>query len=618
MATNWHVNAEARDASGRPKVRSVFDEACGEGDSLSDSGGTFDLDSRALAVAAAAGGTTEGLQITAVPMAATQQVNAPDRHSGGKPPSGPLFDEIYMVGDSWSDSGLHFELSSQLLAIAAAAGVDTAGLQPIPFPPYAHQYSNGPVFPEITADLLGAQLVNFSGGGAQALGVFPFGVIAGFIYPPEVIAAVAASPEGQALLNHDLNLSGQLADLVAAKQAQPPAAHSALVSLIGFNDIRGLEASFDPAHPGSSIGAALHLAGQIVQANLGAAYTAFDSGIGTVVFETLPAASFSPFADELPPALVATEDAAVSFVNLGLKAGAQALRALGHDVRIVDMARMAEEVGADPGTFGFLSVDEPMLLGDGHGVRFTVNPNAPPEQQAAFFDPIHPTTNLHGVFGAFSAAALASHADFRGAGNDVILGRSGEDLVLAGGGNDRAQLRGGNDILLGGLGDDGADGERGADLIAGGAGNDRLAGGAGSDVLAGNAGDDRLDGGAGNDALIDGLGSDRLFGGAGNDWFFATRAQLLGGSGPDSDLFYGGAGFDTLAVLLDPATLAAEQANVAANFVPGHEFTFSGMDLTITGIERIVLTTQFGFTDVVRPNGNLGAQLDQADLFGLI
>ena len=96
----------------------------------------------------------------------------------------PLFDEIYAVGDSWSDSGMHFGLSSQVLALAADAGVNTDGLKPIPFPPYAHKYSNGPVFPEITADLLGAELTNFSGGGAQALGTFPFGVIAGFGIPP--------------------------------------------------------------------------------------------------------------------------------------------------------------------------------------------------------------------------------------------------------------------------------------------------------------------------------------------------------------------------------------------------------------------------------------------------
>ena len=137
-----------------------------------------------------------------------------------------LFQEIYEVGDSWSDSGVHFGLSSRLLALAAAAGVDTEGLKPIPFPPYAHKYSNGPIYPEITADLLGASLVDFAGGGAQALGTFPFGVIAGFVYPPEVVAAVAASPEGRAILNQNLSLPGQVADFVALTSAEPPSAAS--------------------------------------------------------------------------------------------------------------------------------------------------------------------------------------------------------------------------------------------------------------------------------------------------------------------------------------------------------------------------------------------------------
>ena len=182
----------------------------------------------------------------------------------------------------------------ELLALAAAANVNTDGLQPIPFPPYAHQYSNGPVFPEITADLLGAELINFSAGGAQALGIFPFGVIAGFVYPPEVSAAVGASAEGQALLNHNLNLPGQVDDLIAATSAEPPSKHSALVSMIGLNDIAALEATFDPAHPGALMGDALHLAGQIVQADLDLAHTAFDQGIGTVIFDTLPATTFRP------------------------------------------------------------------------------------------------------------------------------------------------------------------------------------------------------------------------------------------------------------------------------------------------------------------------------------
>ena len=71
-------------------------------------------------------------------------------------------------------------------------------------------------------------------------------------------------------------------------------------------------------------------------------------------------------------------------------------------------------------------------------------------------------------------------------------------------------------------------------------------------------------------------------------------------------------------LLVDAATLAAVQADVDAHFVPGHAFTFSTMDLTITGIERIELTTEFGFTDVPLPGGELGERVHQADLFGLL
>ena len=280
----------------------------------------------------------------------------------------------------------------------------------------------------------------------------------------------------EAVFAHNINLSGQVADLVAATSAQPPSADSALVSLIGLNDLRGLVATFDPGDPADLIGV-LQTAGGIVQANLAVAHTAFDLGIGTVIFETLPAASFFPVANELPPQLQAIGDAAVDVVNLGLQAGAFALRLQGHDVRVVDTARMADEISADPGTFGFLSLDEPTLLGNGRGVEFAFNPAAPPLEQTAFFDVLHPTTNLHGVLGVFSAESLTSRTDFRGGGNDFIIGRSGDDLVLAGAGNDQASLGAGNDILLSGLGNDVADGGQGSDLMAGGAGNDRLSGG---------------------------------------------------------------------------------------------------------------------------------------------
>ena len=82
--------------------------------------------------------------------------------------AGPLFDEIYAVGDSLSDSGGIFELSSLALAsrqLPARHARDTA--HPVR-PPYEGKFSNGPVLPEITAELLGATLINFSFGGAQA------------------------------------------------------------------------------------------------------------------------------------------------------------------------------------------------------------------------------------------------------------------------------------------------------------------------------------------------------------------------------------------------------------------------------------------------------------------
>src|SRR5262249_688244 len=279
----------------------------------------------------------------------------------------------------------------------------------------------------------------YAGGGAQALGTFPFGVIAGFVYPPEVIAAAAATPVGQAILNQNLSLPGQVGDFVAATSAQPLSAHSALGSMIGLNAIAVFE-----VHPGGSVGGALEVAGQIVQADLDLAHTAFDRGIGTVIFDTLPATTFRPSQSQFPPELQAIGDAAANAVNQGLKAGALELRQKGYDVRIVDLARMADEVRADPGTFGFLNVDQPVLLGDGHGVVFSPNPDAPPVQQAAFWDPEHPTTNLHGVFGAFSAASLTSHTDFRGGGDDAIFGGAGNDFVLAGPGEQPAALGAGH------------------------------------------------------------------------------------------------------------------------------------------------------------------------------
>jgi phospholipase/lecithinase/hemolysin len=320
-----------------------------------------------------------------------------------------------------------------LLSLAAADDINTTGLQPIPVsPPYAGKFSNGPVLPEITAQLLGAQLINFSFGGAEALGTQTLEDAAGPAIPASVKAAIAALPPDQkaqidAVLDRNINLSGQMADLVAETSAHPPSAHSALVDLIGLNDLQALEGTFDPSNPQALIGEAAQVVVGIVKADLGVAHTAFNQGIGTVVFETLPEPSFFPAGQQLPPELQAIGDAAVDAINLGLKVDAAELRREGHDARVVDLAKVTDEISADPAAFGFQDLSQPTLLGN--GIEFSPNPAAPPPDQTAFFDPLHPTTKLHAVLAQFAAASLTSHGHGWAGGNDSLTGSQGSDLA---------------------------------------------------------------------------------------------------------------------------------------------------------------------------------------------
>jgi Ca2+-binding RTX toxin-like protein len=77
-------------------------------------------------------------------------------------------------------------------------------------------------------------------------------------------------------------------------------------------------------------------------------------------------------------------------------------------------------------------------------------------------------------------------------------------------------------------------GDAGDDLLLGRTGNDRLDGGAGNDTLFGDAGDDVITGGDGIDRLDGGLGYDVLTGGSGRDTFdFNTAADSVRGARRD-------------------------------------------------------------------------------------
>lgn len=89
--------------------------------------------------------------------------------------------------------------------------------------------------------------------------------------------------------------------------------------------------------------------------------------------------------------------------------------------------------------------------------------------------------------------------------------------------------------LLGTAGDDVLRGTNGVDVILGLGGDDTIAGVNAADVICGGAGDDRIDGGNGDDVLLGGFGDDSLIGANGAD-------RLVGGPGAD-DLSQGrGAG----------------------------------------------------------------------------
>ncbi len=119
------------------------------------------------------------------------------------------------------------------------------------------------------------------------------------------------------------------------------------------------------------------------------------------------------------------------------------------------------------------------------------------------------------------------------AGNDIINGTAGNDVIVGGDGNDTINGLGGNDRICGDAGNDTINGGNGDELVLGGPGADVINGDAGNDVLVGNAGagdvndgNDTINGGPGNDFLDGWVGNDTLSGGPGND-------QLRGEAGVD-------------------------------------------------------------------------------------
>ena len=85
------------------------------------------------------------------------------------------------------------------------------------------------------------------------------------------------------------------------------------------------------------------------------------------------------------------------------------------------------------------------------------------------------------------------------AGNEVVVGTAGDDVLVGGSGNDVLCGLGGDDVLSGESGNDHLDGGSDDDVLSGGSGNDHLDGGAGIDTLNGGSGNNTLTNGETND-----------------------------------------------------------------------------------------------------------------------
>ena len=202
---------------------------------------------------------------------------------------------------------------------------------------------------------------------------------------------------------------------------------------------------------------------------------------------------------------------------------------------------------------------------------------------------------------------------------DEIYGYGGDDVLLGGGGNDYLDGMIGKDTMSGGAGDDDYGVNNSSDVVdeSSGEGRDLViasvsyelpdfveeialfgdkpingTGNALANYMAGNGGANRLQGHAGNDTLTGLGGNDLLDGGDGNDQLVGGNGAdvLRGGNGIDSLTWHardrvvdGGAGNDTLEVVLSLNLLQVDNDVIA---------DIERISLAGNGIDRLTLNVQ--------------------------
>lgn len=502
------------------------------------------------------------------------------------------FDRLVYFGDSLTDSGGFFDASSKVAIF---------GVPPV-LAGYAGQFSNGPVYADLTPGLIGVEggeELNFAVGGAQLLTDFTIGDAlagSGLIRPDALEEDLAFR----------MDYKGQVARFLESEAAERDLSQTAVSILIGLNDFN----DFAPTSEETVLEEGIAYGVTLATLTLEDAAPLFAAGVGTAILHTLPDVSVFPGTQNDPPELQALATLVSGAYNSTLLAGAAELSALGVAVKIVDTAAIYGAVERDFASFGFQTLDDTVVLGsNGAGGPNPANFGIP-EDQIAFFDSVHPTEAFHGILAGFEVASLTSDVAIGTDEADRIVGSRRDDLAVGAEGDDMIFLRRGDDVALTGLGDDTARGGAGEDLIAGGAGADRLTGGGGGDVIADGLGDDRTWGGGGDDLIIDGQGADTHRGGAGDDVFIFTEEALrqraaiddviepsLAGvdevvDGPIRERIVGGAGEDTLILRVENAEDVFGLDLTAPNAA-----IFPELGLLIRSIENVMVVEGTDLTD---------------------
>ncbi|MDY6940705.1 MAG: SGNH/GDSL hydrolase family protein [Cyanobacteriota bacterium] len=459
--------------------------------------------------------------------------------------------QIYAFGDSYSDDGRSFELSTD----AVNAGVPDSFILPADpalglYDPQG-RWTNGPTAVEVLAQELQVDLTDYAVGGAKSGN----GNYYSWLDPVE-----------------DTGVFGQIEQFSTELSGQPADPDALYFLFASANDL------FEYTDFGLP-GTVEELAAQTVEntiegvsdlAELGAqqflVVNSSDLDIlpGVIEFGQVEEATlFTDEVNELLPQALETLS-----------------QELGVEIALYDHVEISDEIRSNPQDFGLTNVDDP------YQPVFPVEPPAGSQPDEYYFwDEYHPTRRVHQIIGEDMADFVDTQLEEDGVSigfnitiaegateatlvSEVIAdnlteGEENFTTVIADGIDYRANpaqnqvvtnlldvvvpdgdetLEGtfGPDVLVTGSGNDLIKGKRGDDVLDGGAGHDRLIGQAGDDTIVGGTGDDKLWGEAGDDLLDGGDGDDFLRGWAGDD-------TLVGGADADTFVVEALPGTDTIA-----------------------------------------------------------------------